>query len=43
LLIKNTPINFLQSEPKLEFIDNHWLNTNYYLLFWDNITIKTKN
>ena len=43
LLIKNTPINFLQSEPKLEFIDNHWLNTNYYLLFWDNMTIKTKN
>ena len=43
LQIKNTPINFLQSKPELEFIDNHWLNTNYYLLFWDNITIKVKN
>ena len=31
---------FLQSHPQLEFIDNRWLNTNYYLLFWDNITIK---
>lgn len=33
-------IKFLQSEPQLEFIDNRWLNTNYYLFFWDNITIK---
>ena len=33
-------INFLQSKPKLEFINNRWLNTNYYLLFWNNITIK---
>ena len=33
-------IRFLQTKPKLEFIDNRWLNTNYYLLFWNNITIK---
>lgn len=33
-------INFLQSKPKLEYINNRWLNTNYYLLFWDNISIK---
>ena len=40
LTFKNTNINFLQSKPQLEFINNRWLNTNYYLLFWDNITIK---
>lgn len=43
LSLQDTKINFLQSKPKLEFIENHWLNTNYYLLFWDNITIKVKN
>lgn len=34
---------YLQSEPKLEYIDGRWLNTNYYILFWDNITIKKIN
>lgn len=34
-----TEPKYLQSEPKLEFIDNRWLNTNYYILFWNNITI----
>lgn len=33
-------IKFLQSKPQLELIENRWLNTNYYLLFWDNISIK---
>ena len=36
-------INYLQSKPKLEFINNRWLNTNYYLLFWDNVSIKEIN
>ncbi len=40
LNINTKEINFLQSTPQLEFIDNRWLNMNYYLLFWDNITIK---
>ncbi len=43
LSLTDKPINFLQSNPKLEYIDNHWQNSNYYLLFWDNITIKIKN
>ncbi len=30
---------YLQSKPKLELIDNRWLNTNYYLLHWNNTTI----
>ncbi len=37
-LFKTEP-KYLQSEPKLIFMDNRWLNKNYYLLFWDNITI----
>ena len=40
LNINTKEIHFLQSTPHLEFIDNRWLNMNYYLLFWDNITIK---
>lgn len=36
-------INYLQSTPHLQYIDNRWLNTNYYLLFWDNISIKVIN
>ena len=40
LNINTKDIHFLQSTPQLEFIDNRWLNMNYYLLFWDNITIK---
>ena len=40
LNINTKEIHFLQSTPQLEFIDNRWLNMNYYLLFWDNITIK---
>lgn len=40
LNINTNDLHFLQSNPKLKFIDNRWLNLNYYLLFWDNITIK---
>ena len=40
LNINTKDIHFLQSTPQLEFINNRWLNMNYYLLFWDNITIK---
>lgn len=40
LNINTNNLHFLQSNPKLKFIDNRWLNLNYYLLFWDNITIK---
>ena len=40
LNIDTKNLHFLQSTPKLEFIDNRWLNMNYYLLFWNNITIK---
>ena len=40
LTIQPNQIQYLQSKPTLEFIENRWLNTNYYLLFWDNITIK---
>lgn len=35
--------NYLQSYPTFEFLDGRWLNTNYYLLFWDNISIKKIN
>ena len=31
---------YLQSYPKFEFIEGRWLNTKYYLLRWDNISIK---
>ena len=31
---------YQQSTPQLQFINNRWINTNYYLLFWDNISIK---
>lgn len=40
-IINNIP--YLQTEPTLEFKENRWLNTKYYLLFWDNITIKKLN
>ena len=33
-------IRFQQSTPKLQYINNRWINTNYYLLYWDNISIK---
>ena len=33
-------IKFQQSTPKLQYINNRWINTNYYLLYWDNISIK---
>lgn len=36
-------INFLQTKPSFEFIENRWLNTKYYLLLWDNISIKEIN
>lgn len=43
LIILPEKPKYLQSEPKLSFIENRWLNTNYYLLFWDNIMIRIKN
>lgn len=41
-ILDQTP-NYLQSEPKLNFINNRLLNTNYYLLYWNNIIIKNIN
>ncbi len=32
--------NYMQSYPTFQFTEGRWLNTNYYLLRWDNISIK---
>ena len=35
-----SPSNYMQSYPTFEFTEGRWMNTNYYLLHWDNISIK---
>lgn len=35
-----SPSIYMQSYPTFEFTEGRWLNTKYYLLRWDNISIK---